>query len=74
MARTEAQYREGRRSGTETEIVRCAGDPKKLKRLLRNREGLARIYAEDGAIHTAHMMQEIDITLIREAILRQTNP
>ena len=54
--------------------MRCAGDPKKLKRLLRNREGLARIYAEDGAIHTAHMMQEIDITLIREAILRQTNP
>ena len=73
MARTEAQYREGRQSNTERDIVHCAGDPKKLNRLLRDREKLARIYADDGAVHTAHMIEEIDMTLIRETILLQTN-
>lgn len=72
MAQTEVQYREGRRSGTEVDIQQCFGDLKQLKRLLRDREGLARIYAEDGAIQTARLIEEIDIGLIQETIRQQT--
>lgn len=56
MARAEEQYKEGRRSGTEVDIQQCFGDIDQLKRLLRDRKGLARIYAEDGATHTARLI------------------
>ena len=70
MAQTEDQYREGRRSSTEDDIGQCFGDKTRLVALLSKRERLARSYAEDGALHTARLIESIDIALIRQAITK----
>lgn len=68
MAQTAEQYEEGRQRSTEAGIEQCFGDKGKLMNLLGSREELARIYAEDGTRHTAHLIEVIDIALIRRAI------
>lgn len=68
MAQTEKQYKKGRRSSTEADIEQCFGDKDQLTRLLSSREGLARTYAEDGAVHTARLIETIDIALIQQAL------
>lgn len=74
MAQTEYQYREGRRSSTKDDIEQCLGNVSQLVVLLSKRESLARSYAEDGALHTARLIESIDIALIRQAITKPISP
>lgn len=62
------QYVAKRRAVTETDIQLCGGSKRKLLALRSNRTELAKIYAEDGAITTATLIEVHDIAMINEAI------
>lgn len=62
------EYIARRQDSTLVDIEQCYQDRQQLTELLAARRTLARIYAEDGAIQTAHTIETVDVALIEAAL------
>ena len=64
----EDEYTARRRAATTSDIASAKGSRKKLEGMLKKRRMLARVYAEDGAVSTAKIIETVDIALIESAL------
>lgn len=62
------EYRARARQTTQERIDECKGNLALLTKLLGERQRIARIYRNDGALHTELAIHDIDCSMIEHAI------